>query len=131
MSRDGSFTDPWADGTYQFRLAWGELIMLQEACDAGPFIIAQWLGTGSWRVEHISHIIRLGLIGGGMEPVPALKLVEAYVEKRPPMENLDMAAKILGCGLYGADDEDVGGGTKKKRVTKKKDSRRSQTAKSG
>jgi hypothetical protein len=106
MNRDGSITRPWADGTYCFRLAWGELIMLQEATDCGPFVLLQRMAAGGWRVEEISHVIRLGLIGGGMEPVPALKLVEAYVEKRPPMESVAMAIEILSESVIGAEDED-------------------------
>lgn len=106
MNRDGSITRPWADGTYTFRLAWGEIIMLQEACDCGPFVLLQRLAHGTWKVEEISHVYRLGLIGGGMEPVPALKLVQTYVEKRPPMESLELAIEIASAGVVGADDED-------------------------
>ncbi len=129
MNRDGLLTHAWADGTYTFRLAWGQLIMLQEACDCGPFILLQRMAAGAWKVEEISHVIRLGLIGGGMEPVPALKLVETYVERRPPMESAEMAIRILSEGVVGAADEDDG---KKngKATTKAKDSRRSLTAKS-
>jgi hypothetical protein len=46
MNRDGSFTCPWADGTYTFRLAWGEIIMLQEATDCGSFILLQRMAMG-------------------------------------------------------------------------------------
>lgn len=61
-----------------------------------------------WRIEGISNIIRLGLIGGKMEPVAALKLVRAYVESRPPMENLVPAQVILSAALMGAPEETVG-----------------------
>ncbi len=106
MNRDGSLTRAWADGTYTFRLAWGELIMLQEATDCGPFVLLQRMAIGGWLVQEIAHIVRLGLIGGGMDPVPALKLVEAYVEKRPPLENTELAIKILSEGIGMGDEED-------------------------
>lgn len=113
MNRDASITRAWADGTYTFRLPWGELIMLQEATECGCFVLLQRIAIGGWLVEEISHIIRLGLIGGGMEPVPALKLVETYVEKRPPLESAEMAIKILS--------EAVGVGNEEDDVLKKND----------
>lgn len=108
--RDARVTFDWADGTYTFRLAWGQLGELQEKCDAGPYSVLQRLHSGSWRIEDIANVIRLGLIGGGMEPSPALKLTRAYVEARPPMENLIPAQVILSAGLTGAPEEKVGEG---------------------
>lgn len=110
MSRDATVTFDWADGTHSFRLAWGQLSELQEKCEAGPYVVLQRLHSGEWRVEDISNIIRLGLIGGKMEPVAALKLVRAYVEARPPMENLVPAQVILSAALMGAPEEAVGEG---------------------
>ncbi len=107
MSRDASVTLDWADGSYHFRLAWGELAKLQEACDAGPFVILERLNSGTCRVEDISNVIRLGLIGGGMEPVPALKKVRDYVEGRPPAESRLTAYAILSAGCYGAPEEEI------------------------
>lgn len=108
MSRDASVTLPFADGDKTFRLAWGELIKLQEATDAGPFVVYQRLMTGRWRIEDISQTIRLGLIGGGMEPGKALAFVRDYVESRPPLESLPLAQGILGIALQGAPDEQPG-----------------------
>ncbi|SOC93553.1 Phage tail tube protein, GTA-gp10 [Rhizobium sp. AN5] len=108
MMRDARVTFDWADGTYSFRLAWGQLEELQEKCDAGPYVVLQRLHSGAWRVEDISNIIRLGLIGGGMEPSPALKISRLYVEARPPMENLIPAQAILSAALMGAPEENVG-----------------------
>lgn len=108
MSRDGRLELDWADGRYGFRLAWGELIKLQEACDTGPFVIYGRLQDGSWRVEDISHVIRLGLIGGGLEPGKALTLVRSYVESRPPLENRTLAIGVLSAALMGAPDEKPG-----------------------
>lgn len=106
--RDARVSFDWADGTYSFRLAWGQLAELQEKCDAGPYIVLQRLHSGAWRVEDISNIIRLGLIGGGMEASPALKIARRYVEERPPMENLIPAQVILSAALMGAPDEPAG-----------------------
>ncbi len=108
MSRDGSTTLTWADGDYAFRLGWGELEMLQEATDAGPWVVLARLEARQCRVGDISHVIRLGLIGGGMEPAKALGLVRQYVEARPPAENLLHAQAILSVALLGAPEEPVG-----------------------
>ncbi|MCP8894299.1 gene transfer agent family protein [Shinella daejeonensis] len=108
MSRDASVTLDWADGTYVFRLAWAELEMLQEAVDAGPWVVLQRLVDKSCRVGDISNVIRLGLIGGGLEPVAALKLVRSYVEARPPAESLIHAFAVLSAALNGAPEEPVG-----------------------
>lgn len=108
MSRDGSVTLPFVDGPKTFRLAWGELIKLQEACDAGPYVIYRRLMMGGWKMEDISNTIRLGLIGGGMKPEQALNFVRDYVEARPPLESVPLAQGILGTALQGAPDEKPG-----------------------
>ena len=99
----------WADGSYVFRLGWGELIALQEAANAGPYVVLQRLASGTWEMGDISHVIRLGLVGGGLEPGKALTLVRDYVETRPPAENLSFAQGILYAGVQGAPDEPLGG----------------------
>lgn len=106
MSRDASITLTWADGDYHFRLAWGELKLLQEATNSGPPIVLKRLENDLWLIEDISSVIRCGLIGGGMTPVQALKLTRLYVESRPPAESIPYAIAILQCGLFGAPEED-------------------------
>lgn len=128
MSRDASTTQPFADDDYVFRMGWGELEQLQEACDAGPYVVLDRLVTGRWRMADISSSIRLGLIGGGVEPVKALKLVRRYVEDRPPLESLVLAQLILGAAVAGAPEEDVG---KKSEAPGRSDPTNSQTESSG
>ena len=108
MSRDATIELDWADGEHRFRLGWGELIKLQEACDAGPLVIFGRLGSGTWRLNDIRETMRLGLIGGGKTPDAALALVRDYVEARPPMENVALARAILGAAVLGPADEAPG-----------------------
>ncbi|KQQ38703.1 hypothetical protein ASG19_06700 [Rhizobium sp. Leaf306] len=103
--RDAQITLPWADGDYTFRLGWGELELLQEACGAGPYVVLNRLIADEWMMGDVLHTIRLGLIGGGMAPTDALKKVRDYVEKRPPVENVLYAQGILSAGLTGAPEE--------------------------
>lgn len=108
MSRDAAIDLDWADGTYRFRLGWGELAELQEKTDAGPYVVLHRLHSHQWRIEDISNVVRLGLIGGGMPPADALKKVRMYVEQRPPLESHQFALAILTAGLLGAPEEPVG-----------------------
>ncbi|NGN45182.1 gene transfer agent family protein [Mesorhizobium sp. CGMCC 1.15528] len=108
MSRDARIELDWADGTYAFRLGWGQLGELQEKTDAGPYVVLNRLHSGQWRVEDVSNVIRLGLIGGGLAPAEALKIVRTYVEARPPMENVPIAQAVLAAGLIGAPEEKLG-----------------------
>lgn len=105
-NRDASITIPWADAVYKFRLPWGQLIELQEKLDAGPNYILREMWEDRWKVEYISEIIRLGLIGGGeVTPIESVKLVDRYVKSRPPMENLSIAQAVLAISLQGAPEE--------------------------
>lgn len=106
-NRDASVTFDWGDGTYTFRLAWGEISKLQEACDAGPFTILDRLNNGSCKVEEIRNVILWGLVGGGKTPVEATKLVRLFVEDRPPAESRLTAYAILSAGCYGAPEEEI------------------------
>jgi hypothetical protein len=107
VSRAASITIDWGDDTYDFRLGWGELAKLQEACDAGPFVILDRINNGACKLADISEVIRWGLVGGGKTPADALKLVRQYVEGRPPAENRLTAYAILSAGCYGAPEEQI------------------------
>jgi hypothetical protein len=107
LSRDASITLAWGDGDYHFRLGWGELAKLQEAVDAGPFVVGDRLRDQSCRIELISETIRWGLIGGGKSPEQALRLVRLYVEGIPPGENRLVALAIILAGCYGAPEEQI------------------------
>lgn len=108
MSRDASIEREFGDDTYVFRMAWGDLQKLQESRDAGPYVILDRLVSGRWFVEDIAEVIRLGLVGGGMDQIKARKMVGEHVLKRPPIDHLDLAQRILGAGVVGAPDEPVG-----------------------
>jgi len=106
--RDGSVEFEWAGSARLFRLGWGELIALQEHCDAGPYHILARIGAGGWRVRDLLHTIRLGLIGGGCSAPEARALVTEHVEGNPPTQNVLAAQIILAAALVGADDEAPG-----------------------
>lgn len=108
-NRNGAVTADFGDGTYTFRFSLGELEELQEKTDAGPFVLLRRLFDSSWRVADVRETIRLGLVGGGLEPLKALSLVRRYVDDRPAwIDNAAFAQGILVAALAGAPEEDAG-----------------------
>jgi Phage tail tube protein, GTA-gp10 len=101
MSSDGSIELEWADKRYRFRLAFGQLCELQQLRNAGAIEIMTRLAERRWYVEDIREIIRVGLIGGGMNPTEARVLVTLYIEQRPPMESEQTAMLIIGAAMAG------------------------------
>lgn len=107
MSRDASVLLTFLDGEeYVFRLAWGQLIKLQEARDCGPFVIYVRLHGIEWRMEDVRDVIRLGLVGGGMDEVKARKLTKEYVEQRPLIKTLPIAQAVIKAAILGPPDEE-------------------------
>lgn len=108
-NRNGRIELDFADGTYGFRLAIGELEELQEKTGVGPYALLRRLLANDWRVEDVTQTIRLGLIGGGKEPVAALNLVRRYVEQRSDwLNNAMLAQAIVSAALVGAPEEEPG-----------------------
>lgn len=101
MSADASLTMDWGDGEHRFRLAIGQLRELQDKCGAGPAEILRRITDGTWRIDDLRETLRLGLIGGGMQPVKALVLVQRYVDVRPLMESVPPAQSVLLAALVG------------------------------
>lgn len=95
----GLITKEFADGTYSFRLAYGQWLELQEAVNAGPLELYVNLLNRHWRIQHVREIIRIGLMGGGTPPADALRLTKRYVEDRPLMENIQLAIEIVNASL--------------------------------
>jgi hypothetical protein len=130
MSRGGELIRAWGDDDRRFRLGIGDWRKVQETCNAGPAEIAARLsawaamqkrlpnasfldllaagGLGNWRVDDIREPIYRGLIGGGMNPTEAGRLVRDLHDERPLMENIDLALEIVLASLVGPQDEPVG-----------------------
>jgi hypothetical protein len=113
MSRTAKVTAAFGGEEHAFCLRWGELMELQEKCEAGPGMVLMRLVANQWRLEDVPAVIRLGLIGGGMEPAAASRLVRMNVEQRPQdiggEDGLGiLAVKILSAALHGAPDEPTG-----------------------
>lgn len=110
MSVNGSVAIDWGDGKHTFNVAkFEQAFELEQKSDAGLQELLQRLLDRKWRVTDLVEIHRLGLIGGGMEPVAALRLVRRYVEGRPWGESVPSARVILLASIVGVQgDNDVG-----------------------
>lgn len=109
MSRDASIDFDWADGHHTFRLPLGQLRELQEKTGVGPLRLFHRLMDGSWMADDAREVMRLGLIGGGMEPLEALRLIQRYVDARPLMETQAPALLVMGAALHGTEQEGAPG----------------------
>jgi len=102
MSRNAEITLLFYDQERTFRLGIKELRKLQEKCgERGPQRIMRDLEDGNWMVDDIIQPIQLGLIGGGMKPEEAARLVKERVEDRPLAECLLFALVILQAAVVG------------------------------
>lgn len=96
----------WGDGPQRFRLGIGQLRELQEKTNCGPMELLNRLHRGTWRLDDVRETLRLGLIGGGKEPMVALSLVARYVDERPLAENVPPAQAVLSVLLFGDGEDD-------------------------
>lgn len=110
QSGHGYVTRAWGDGDYTFRLAWGGWKEIQDKCGCGPAELLDRLIHRKWRADDLYEVVRLGLIGGGMSAVDALKLARSYVQDRPLLESVPVALEIVSASLFGPADEAVSEG---------------------
>lgn len=95
----------WGDAERVFDLQpmrW--LRELQTKTQTGPFKLLTKLKSGDWYVDDVRHIIRTGLLGGGMKDIEANELMATQFDNRPIMESIPLAIAILGVGLYGGSE---------------------------
>lgn len=100
----------WAGTERAFRLNFGGVLDLEEAVgkDAIGSIFLR-VSTGQFRVSDVYHVIRLALIGGGMNSVEAKQLMDAHFDTRPYFENAQLAGDILLSIMSGVEDGDRDG----------------------
>lgn len=102
----------WADGDYLFRLNGREIEELQKVCgNVGLGAIYNRVAHGDWFWGDIYHIIRLGLIGGGMGAIDAKQKTDMYCGREKaavPLLGQDnpvnVAATVIGVTMHGFED---------------------------
>jgi hypothetical protein len=72
----------------------------------GPWLLAQNIIGGLWRVQDVTETIRLGLIGGGMRHEEAARLIRHYVKEGYLIDYFMCAYEVLLAALQGVEDEE-------------------------
>lgn len=102
MPANGQVEINWADGSHTFNIAKIKSVLeLEDKCEAGVSEVFQRISDGKWKINDVRETIRLGLIGGGMMPDAALKLVQRYVDDRPWAESVPVAMVVLMAAMVG------------------------------
>ncbi|MGV2067032.1 gene transfer agent family protein [Agrobacterium sp. 22-226-1] len=92
----------FADGTYKFALTWDLASEWEKTTDRSMYAtLLHAVRTGIVNLHDAREILRLGLIGGGMTPTDALRLVRTYVENRPAAENFPLVVRVMDAAFHG------------------------------
>jgi hypothetical protein len=113
---------------HQFALFLGQWEELQETLGFGPLEIFTRLSRLEFRANWLREITRLGLIGGGMSPPAAKRMIERYVDSVPFAEAWPLAFQIVARSCYRPNEE---GNGKKKEETDGEDQNASSFPQSG
>lgn len=106
---NGKISRVWANGRDDFCLAAvASLLDLEDRCKAGLATIAARLESGNWYVNDLRDTIRIGLIGGGMSPDQAQRVVDRHVV--PPLAPFVLLAyEIIASAMVAPADEEQPG----------------------
>lgn len=108
MSRGAEVTLPFGGEDRLFRMPLGRMRAVQEKCDAGPpELLTRYVGK-TWRVDDVREPILQGLIGAGLAPHEAQKLVETAMDGLPMIPFVPIAQAVVMAFLIGVDDEEPG-----------------------
>lgn len=108
MSRDGRIDVLFAGDERTFRLAIDQLLALEEKCQCGAAEILWRLQNQRWHVRDVRETIRLGLVGAGVDPKFALRLVDEHAGDGRLLDCVLTASYILMAALMGDPREKVG-----------------------
>lgn len=110
MSGHGDVTFHWGDGEHTFRLGLKEVRELQDnpRINIGPLALFHRIERDDWFIDDLREVIRIGLIGGGMKPDQASKLIARYFDDFPPSDHKIPAMTILSAFLIGDVTDPVG-----------------------
>ena len=96
----------WGGAERRFALSFGGLLDLEEACGKiGIGEIYLRLGQHRYFARDVYHTIRLGLIGGGMPPSEADRLMKDRFDATPLVKGVEMALEILIAVMAGVEPD--------------------------
>lgn len=94
----------FGEAEYSFALTADLILELERKAGVGIGHLCKRLFAGQFGFSDIQEVIRLSLIGGGMNPQNAAGLVQTYTAARPLAENFALAVAILETLYFGAAD---------------------------
>ena len=96
----------FGDNEYTFALTWAGADEWEKKTGRSLFYTFNvMVSAQTGFVEDVKEIIRIGLIGGGLQPSEAFSLVKRYVEQRPLSESMPVALMAMEAFLFGSADE--------------------------
>lgn len=99
----------WSGGEHAFRLALAQCEGLQQATDCGPDFLLAKFESRMWTPKEAFEVLRWGLIGGGMEPAEAQKVVRGAFDRAAGYAEFKVTAlRVLLAALYGPPDDPAG-----------------------
>lgn len=114
MGREGGNRKQEMDGfplgpdLYKVRFGIGEAEFLQERHDMGPQYALEVISAGRWTVGLLRDVVFTALVGGGLGPSDARRVVARWVTGRPWGESAPLAQVLLQLGVVGVEDEKPG-----------------------
>jgi len=89
---------------YSFHLKLGQIKALEKETNIGYYALYELLNFGKHSIDHILLILRLGLVGGGMESNEANTLVQKEVASQPFFTYVELARATLHNAIFGGDE---------------------------
>lgn len=105
MTNKTEITAFFGDQEYQFRLTLDLVVELERQAGAGIGTLSKRVFAGQFAIRDLIEIIRLGLIGGGLDPKRAKELTDTYCN-RPVMEYAPIAIDVLCALMFGGNKPD-------------------------
>lgn len=121
MSRSGEVLIAWGDGEgpgekgeYSFRIGIVEWRKIDERFGVGPVEMLNRVSRGTWKIDYPREVIRLGLQAGGsclngtsVDDQRVNRLIREYVDGRPLLQSVAIAARILEAALWEPQDDTI------------------------
>lgn len=96
-----AFKAYFGDGEHVFELTPPMIAELERQTGVGIGILASRVPAMLFSFVDLIEVIRLGLIGGGMAPVDAQRMVDTYAKGRPISEFYPLATGVIQKLMFG------------------------------
>lgn len=108
MSDEASVELMFGGDARTFRLGIAELLSLEDSRECPALVLLQRLHERKAFIPDVSEVLRLGLIGGGMDHKKVRDLIERTIKPGAIYEHLMTAQLVLGAALMGLPEDEPG-----------------------